>query len=272
MAKAELRNSDCMKVIEVVREYIFETHKFPQITDVAKLSSIPKAKCHRICNQLIAQKQLYPVFSGSRLPTILLPYNMMQDVLRMQSKPHWVATYSFKEKGEIELKIKELGEQIAIYEQFERLLYATGIPLEEAVAFTLDWLGFVNVHHFEEDTDNPDVTFDYKNIKALVEVEGTTKAGDKKKVQQLHGWITREIEQFNKKKAELQGIFIVNHFREIEPEKRGEPLTQYAKEFLKLYQCHFFTTHFLFEIVNRVIAGLSKEETRKIIWEGEKIE
>lgn len=272
MAKAELGNNDCMKVMEVVREYIFETHKFPQITDVSKLSSIPKAKCHRICNQLIAQKQLYPVFSGSRLPTILLPYNMMQDVLRMQSKPQWVAMYSFKEKGGIELKIKELDEQVAVYEKFEKLLYTTDIPLEEAVAFTLDWLGFVNMRHFKEDTDNPDITFGYENIKALVEVEGTTRAGDKKKVQQLAGWIEREIAKFDKRKEELQGIFIVNHFRETEPEKRGEPLTPHAKEFLKLYQCRFFTTYFLFKMVNRVMSGLPKEEAREIIWEGEKIE
>lgn len=273
MAKAELGNNDCMKVMEVVGEYIFETHKFPQITDVSKLLGIPKAKCRKMCKQLIAQKQLYPVFDGSKLPTVLLPYDMMQDILRMQSKPNWIATYSSKEKEKIELKIKELGEQITIYEQFERLLYTTSIPLEESVAFTLDWLGFDNVHHFKEDTDNPDITFDYENIKALVEVEGTTKAGDKKKVQQLDGWITREIEQLNKKKDELQGIFIVNHFREIEPERRSEPLTPHAKEFLKLYQCRFFTTSFLSKIVNKVMNGSSsKEKARAIIWEGEKIE
>ncbi len=272
MAKAKLGNNECTKVMEVVREYIFQTHKFPQITDVSKLSGIPKAKCHRICNQLIAQKQLYPVFSGSKLPTVLLPYNMMQDVLRMQSKPNWMANYSFEEEEEAELEIKKLSEQIAIYEQFERLLYTTSIPLEEAVAFTLDWLGFVNVSHFKEETDNPDITFDYKNIKALVEVEGTKGPGDKKKVQQLDGWIAREIAKFDKKKEGLQGIFIVNHFREIEPEKRGEPLTSHAKEFLKLYQCRFFTAYLLFKIVNRVMNGLSKGEAREIIWEGEKIE
>lgn len=272
MAKAELGNRDCTNVMEVVREYIFKTHKFPQITDVSKLSSIPKAKCRQICNQLVTQKQLYPAFSGPSLPTVLLPYDMMQGILRMQSKPNWLAKHSFREAMEIELETKKLGEKIVSYEQFERLLYTTDIPLEEALAFTLNWLGFVNVHHFKEDTDNPDITFDYENIKALVEVEGTTRAGDKRKIQQLAGWMEKEIAKFNKKKEELQGIFIVNHFREIEPDKRGEPLTQHAKEFLKLYQCRFLTTYFLFKIVNKVMTGLSKERARETIWEGEKIE
>lgn len=260
------------KVIESVRDYIFQTHNFPQITDISNLTGISKFKCTDICNQLIEQKQLYKVFGGVGLPTVVLPYDMMQEVLQTQAKPKWMAKYSFTEKKDLDMQIRQLGEKISKYEQFERLLYTTDIPLEEAVAFALEWLGFQDVKHYKDDTDNPDVTFIYEGIKALVEIEGTTKAGDKRKAQQLEGWMTREITKFNKKASELQGFFVVNHFREIEFEKRGVPLTTHAKEFLKLYQSHFFTTYFLFNVVKGVMSGLSKEEARKKVWEGEKID
>lgn len=259
------------KVVEAVRDYIFQTHNFPQITDIAKLTGIAKPKCSDMCTQLIEQKQLYKVFGGVGLSTVVLPYDMMQVVLRTQARPKWMAKHSFKEKSKLDKKIENLSSKVTEYERFERLLYTTDIPLEEAVAFALEWLGFQNVKHHKEDTDNPDVTFVYEGIKALVEIEGTTKASDKKKVLQLDGWMTREIMDFNRKASELKGFLTVNHFREMEPEKRGDPLTTHAKEFLKLKQSYFFTTCFLFNIVKDVMGGLSKEEARNKVWEGEKI-
>ena len=258
--------------MEAVRNYIFQTHNFPQVTDVSKLTNIPKPKCTDICNQLIGQKQLYRVFGGAGLPTVVLPYDMMQVVLRAQAKPGWMAKYSFEEKNNLDSEIKKLSSKVTEYEMFERLLYTTDIPLQEAVAFALEWLGFQDVKHYKEDTDNPDVTFMYEGIKALVEIEGTTKAGDKDKAQQLDGWMKREIINFSRKASELKGFLVVNHFRETEPERRGNSLTTHAKEFLKLNQSHFFTTYFLFNIVKEVKGGLSKEKARKKVWEGEKIE
>lgn len=272
MDSRRFSKEECQKVMEAVRGHIFRTHNFPQITDISNLTGIHKPKCTGICNQLIKQDQLYKVFGGPRLPTVVLPYDMMQQVLRTQAKPKWMAKYSFTEKKGLDAQIKQLSEKVSEYEQFERLLYATDIPLQEAVAFVLERLDFQDVKHYKEDTDNPDVTFVYEGIKALVEIEGTTKAGDKTKAQQLDGWVKREIVEFNKKASELKGFFVVNHFREIEPEKRGEPLTPHAKEFLNLNQSHFFTTYFLFSIVRDVMNGLSKEEAQKKVWEGEKIE
>jgi len=260
------------KVMESVRHHIFQTHNFPQVTDIVKLTGIPRSRCIGICDQLIGQKQLYKVFGGVGLPTVVLPHDMMQVVLRTQSKPKWMTKHSFKEKSKLDREIENLSSKVTEYEMFERLLYTTDIPLQEAVAFALEWLDFQDLKHYKEDTDNPDITFIYEGIKALVEIEGTTKAGDKSKAQQLDGWVRREIVEFNKKASELKGFLVVNHFREIEPEKRGEPLTIHAKEFLKLNQSHFFTTYFLFNIVKNVMHGLSKEEARKKVWEGEKIE
>ena len=210
--KKSTTGEDYRKVMEVVKDYIFTTHTFPQIGDIAKQSSIPKPKCTSICNKLIGQSQLYKVFGGTGLPTVVIPYDMMQVILRTQAKPKWMDKYAFKEKNELDKKVEELTSQITEYEMFERLLYMTDIPLQEAVSFALDWLGFDNVIHLKEDTDNPDVTFTYQGIKALVEVEGTTKQGDKDKAQQLDGWVKREIVRHDKKAEELKGFFCGKSF------------------------------------------------------------
>ena len=81
--------------------------------------------------------------------------------------------------------MKALQSELVTYELFKRLLYTTDFALEEAVAFALSWLEFEDVIHNKDNTDNPDVTFKHDGKKALVEIEGTTKAGGKAKVLQL---------------------------------------------------------------------------------------
>lgn len=268
MKKSEVK----MKIQDSITEYIFQTHKFPSVTEISEITELSRTKCSKICNELVNENQLYIVFEGKGLPTVYVPYDMMQGLLITQKKPNWVFKYSFKDESLLVDKVRELNEQLVTYDMFKRLLYATDIPLEEAVAFTLKWLGFKNVVHHKENPDNPDITFEYNGKKVLIEIEGTTKAGDKKKILQLDGWIQREINK-GKKAEELQGIFVVNHFREDKPNARAKPLTPHAKEFLKRYHFRFLTTPFLFNIARRVKEeGLTKRDATKIVWEGEKID
>jgi hypothetical protein len=239
------------------------------------LTKIPKEKCDVIIEQLIRQNQLYSVFGGGHgYPEVILPYDMMQGVIMTQKKPDWLQgdNHSFKEKVDIESKIKEYSKSLFMYDMFERLQYRTDTPLEEAVAYALNWLGFQNVIHHKKNKDYADVTFECEGLKIIVEVEGTTKQGDKPKVLQLEGWVKTEIEKEERDQSMIKGLFVVNHFRETEPEKRGDPLTKHAKDFLKRYQFLFFTTPFLFNIVKQVNEGkLKLEEARKLVMECERI-
>lgn len=75
------------------------------------------------------------------------------------------------------------------------------------------------------------------------------------------------------KKEELEGLFIVNHYREITPEERGTPLTPHAKEFLKLNNFKFITTPYLFNLIIKVQNGeMTKEKAREEVVKGEKYE
>ena len=264
---------DYRKVIQAVRDFIFENHRFPQANDIIEVTGIQKQRCNEVIDQLVNQKQLYVAFEGEGLPKIIILYDMMQGVLMTQKKPDWLTTYGFAQKTTISGRIEELKKEAIKYEQFERLLYATDIPLEEAIAYTLDWLGFHNVIHYKDDRDNPDVTFEYEGKKSLLEAEGTTKAGSKDKITQLNGWVQKDLNQ-GIGASNLVGFFAVNHFRDTEPSKRGDPLTPKAKEYLRYYaRFRYFTTKFVFDIVKGVEEGtLSKEEARKLVWEGEKLE
>jgi len=197
---------------------------------------------------------------------------MMQGVLMTQKKPDWLNSYGFTEKVSISQKIESLQKDIIKYEQFERLLYTTDIPLEDAIAYALNWLEFENVVHHKDDKNNPDVTFEFESKKGLLEAEGTSKPGPKDKILQLNGWIQKEIEK-GAAASDLKGFFAVNHFRDIEPSKREDPLTPHAKEFLKLYNYAYFTTRLLFDLVKQVSEEkITKEDARKMIWDGEKIQ
>jgi hypothetical protein len=264
---------DFRNVMQAVRDFIFEKHMFPQINDIVDITKIQRIRCNEVIDQLVHQKQLYVVFEGKTLPKIVILYDMMQGVLLTQKKPDWLTSYGFSEKTVISEQIEKLQKQAIQYEQFERLLYAADIPLEEAIAYALYWLGFDKVIHHKDDPNNPDVTFEYDGIKALLEAEGTTKSGAKDKITQLAGWIQKELNQ-ETEASKLCGFFAVNHFRDVEPSKRGDPLTPKAKEYLKYFEKFtFFTTTFLFGIVKQVAENkLSKEAARKMVWEGEKIQ
>lgn len=262
-------------ILQTVREYIFENHRFPSVSQLSELTKIPNARCKKRCEQLIRQNQLYSVFGGGKgLPIVVIPFDMMQGVLRTQAKPQWMTkpAYSFANKKQLDARIDQLRDEVNRYEMFERLLYTGDIPLEEAVAYALEWLGFKNVEHRRDDQNNPDITFEHGGKRVLVEVEGTTKAGDKRKILQLDGWVIKEISD-GVSSDRLEGLFVVNHYREDEPDERSDPLTPKAKEFLKYHRSKFLTTLKLFNIIKDVMdKRLSKEDAREMIHVGEKFD
>jgi hypothetical protein len=202
------------------------------------------------------------------MPKIVVPYDMMQAVLRTQARPGWIQSYELPEKKRYVERINRLERKVTELEHFERLLYLTDIPLEEAVAYCLEWLGFDDVVHHKEDTDNPDITLSFDGKLALVEVEGPSGPADKGKALQLQGWLNKAVGE-GKKAGELQAFLIVNHFRDTEPRDRGDPLTPHAREQLRLYNGRLMTTVRLHQVVSDVRNGnLAKEAARQSVWSG----
>ena len=267
----KIPDEEIESVYNFIEDYILENHKLCSVSEILKALNLSEKKCRKILSELIMRKKLVIVYEGKGKPTVYIPTYMFEEILRVQRKPKWLERYTFKEKSEINKKIEDLRKRAAHYEMLERLLYGTGEPLEEAVKYALEYLGFKKVERPSE-KDTYDISFVYDGKRYIIEVEGTTKQGSKRKVNQLDGWIKKEIER-GEDPGKIVGIFVVNHFRDKDPEERGDPLTDQAKKFLKYHHFKFFTTYFLFNLVKKVANGLiSKKEARKLLIEGEKYE
>lgn len=267
----KLNPNEIEMVYDSIENYIQENHKLCFIKDITYNTGLSKSKCEKMLDLLEKSKRITLIFKAQSQPTIYLPTYMFECILQLQRKPSWLKNYNFLEKKNQLREIEKLREEINKYEIIERLLYGTGKPLEQAVAFCLNLIGFEDTK-LHDDEDDRDISFMYEEKNYLLEVQGTTKQGDKKKINQLRGWKeTSVMRGFDIENTE--GIFVVNHYRNINPDKRKDPLTDHAKKFLKLYHFKYFTTFFLFKIVKNFINNeISQQKAINQILEGEKIE
>lgn len=271
MAKKNLNKEDNELVYNSVEDYILEHHKLCSLKDVVNSTNLSESRCRRILNHLRINNKIDVAYEGKGETSIYIPKYMFNEIIRLQQKPDWLQKFSFKTKDEKLKEIESLREEVSKYEIIEKLLYGTGKPLEQSVAFSLNLIGFEDVV-LHDDEDDRDISFMHEEKHYLLEVQGTTKQGDKKKINQLRGWKeTSVMRGFDIEKTE--GIFIVNHDRKIDPDKRKDPLTDHAKKFLKLYHLKYFTTFFLFKIVKNFINNkITQQKAINQILEGEKIE
>ncbi|EMR74296.1 hypothetical protein MCGE09_00377 [Thaumarchaeota archaeon SCGC AB-539-E09] len=260
------------KIINELKDYIYSNHKLPSISDIAELMGISNSKCKELCEKLEGQKQIYTISGGGYgKPRVIIPYSMMENIFSNQPKPEWILEedYSFIEINKLYNEVKKIDEEIIKYQKFQMLLYGTDIPLEKSIAFVLDYLKFKKVIHHINNKNYADITFYDNNLKYLIEVEGTTKRGDKGKVLQLDGWLGKDIEKGISAKN-LKGMFIINHERDNHPHVRGGSLTPHAKEYMIRYNFILVTTPYIFKLIKQVHNGqISKVDARNKILRGQ---
>ena len=268
---SSIKTEELTEVYNAIEEHIFKTHMLCSIDEITRSTKFSRRKCERILNILRQDNKISIAYQGKGKPTLYIPTYMFEKILRTQHKPKWLGHYAFAEKKEKLRRLQSIEDELNKYEIIERLLYATDVPLEESVYYCLKYLGFQDVkHHYKE--DYADISFKHKGILYLLEIEGTTKQGSKSKVNQLHGWIKKAVDE-GVDPDRVIGILVVNHFRDKDPKDRGDPITKHAKNYLKLYRFRFFTTCFLFNLMKKVIEGsLTKEKAREEIVRGEKYE
>ncbi|MHA1828346.1 MAG: hypothetical protein ACTSX6_06830 [Candidatus Heimdallarchaeaceae archaeon] len=270
MPRNKNNQNDIDLVYNSLEDCIFETHKLCTLEEISKQSGISKSKCRKILNILLAKDQISIAYKRNNRPTVYIPKYMYQEILRTQRKPDWVENYAFTIKMEKIKEIEATRDEISEYEIIERLLYGTNTPLEEAVAKSLEFLGFKT--EMPEDKSIHDVEVYHNGTKYIVEIEGTSKQGSKNKVDQLSGWMKKEVDLGNPPEK-LIGFFVVNHFRNNDPDERGDPLTKHAKDYLKMYGFKFFTTLFLFDLVKKVMQkSMTKKDAREKIIKGERFD
>jgi len=270
MKKKNLKKEDVELVYNSIEDYILENHKLCSLKDVVNSTNLSDNKCRKILHQLRIDNRIDVAYEGKGETNIYIPKYMFNEILRLQQKPNWIHQYNFKTKDEKLKEIEDIRDEVNKFEIIERLLYGTGRPLEESVAYCLDLIGFKDVIHHKND-DIEDISFNFDGKKYLIEVKGKTKQADKRNITQLDSWVRRALNS-GYKADELEGILVINHDRREDPANRTEPLTDKAKEFLKHYKYKFFTTKFLFDNVKKFINKSLSEEIKTKIIKGEKIE
>lgn len=137
----------------------------------------------------------------------------------------------------IEAKRKEMKQEIAKLEEerivineknayLKNLLTETGSSLVTAVKTFLEWLGFENVIDKDETLDKgdlkeEDLCFEYGGNHIFVEVKGIAGTSTDSECSQVDKIVNRRMREL--KTTNVQGVYVVNHQRNIEPQERQMP-------------------------------------------------
>ena len=105
--------------------------------------------------------------------------------------------------------------------QLERLLYSSDKPLKKAVIQALKLLGYDAKDAGKGTVHDIDLEYSPAGFVGIVEVKGLKQAADLDDMRALLDY----YEERAKQQPNLKGIFIVNHFREVEPPLKGNPFT-----------------------------------------------
>ena len=264
---------DHILVLRAVETHVRDTHQLCSIRDIRDITGLSSEKCEEITAHLSGdQLTLVHGKSGGRgVLQLFMPTYMWEDVLRSEKKPEWVdEEYSFDEEREINEMIRDKKEELNKFAQFKRLLYGKDPPLEEAVAYSLRYLGFEAVKHLGGQ-DEHDVEFVVEDEKIIIEIGGSFSSIRKDKPKDLTEWIEKAtLRPENQSFEQLKGMLIVNHFNETEPTQRGDIFSSHAKRLIRVFNYKVLTTLTLFDLVKKVHQNkIEKGEARADVLKGE---
>lgn len=244
-------------VIEAVEDRFFDYTEFSSVGDIAAMLETSKTTVRGIVQDLEGTA-LHPVYSGDGKPTVYVTesiFNQLSDAF--VDKYDWITEFEFDEKKELKQQKEKIDSQLREYHSLEKLLYASGNQLEDAICEALDTLN-IDYTTTEEDED---IRIEHDDALFIIEIKGKSGSANKSDINQLGGWLEKWTDSTDPDK--LQGVLLINNERRTPPSGRGEPLTKAAERFLNLYGCTYMTTLDLFKEVKEVKEGNNDAETAK---------
>ncbi len=130
--------------------------------------------------------------------------------------PAWVNKYSSSEEQKLLAKRIETDKEMEKYEKIKGVLWQSGNYLTESITFLLNELG-INSNNVEIN-GKEDIIISEDNLSAIIENKGIDGYANNDQLRQLLEWYMEKI----KTDTGVKGIFILNEFRSVEPEKRSE--------------------------------------------------
>jgi hypothetical protein len=172
-------------------------------------------------------------------------------------QPAWYNVLSTNREQSIMAQHNELTEKLDKYRAFKKLYYLTGEDLEDTVMEALTELG-LTINRLPKGS-HADFEFPLNDGKiAVCETKGLNGSATLQDLRQLLEYYVgqRDIERRN-----VLGIFIVNHFKNEEPSKRGPAVTKDGLDLIKKYSFTILTTVEIFNLLERYwVERLTKEQ------------
>ena len=140
---------------------------------------------------------------------------------------------------------------------------ASGDALVRAVSYSLEFLGFTVT--ITEKEGRHDIEFHEKDFYAIAEIKGLQGSADIEDLRQL---IDFHLRKLSERKNKLVAYLIVNHHRNLPPDKRGAPFTREVINAVKTSYpfVRLLTTLDIYRLIERVLRSeISKETAREII-------
>ncbi len=181
--------------------------------------------------------------------------------------PDWLKEFSTKEEMDLLKRYQEIEGKLGKYNKFKRLLWETGKRLERVVIDSFREIG-IEVRELPEGS-HADFEFPLtEEVTGVCEVKGILGSADRDDLRQLLDYYVeqRDIEQRN-----IKGIFVVNHFRNLNPKERGDVSTEGALDIAKKHNFCIISTLRLYRILDDLWKGKIKKETFLEILQSEQI-
>lgn len=99
-------------VLAALEDHILETHTFVSVSDLIARTSLSEQRVKNTMMRLAKLGEISEVFSKPKVVTLYAPSYMLNELLRLQAKPVWVAEWRSNQRGELEDEIKSARAQL----------------------------------------------------------------------------------------------------------------------------------------------------------------
>ena len=183
--------------------------------------------------------------------------------------PSWASKsdYRLPSEDEMDKQAKAIEQEKATLNQVKSILWLDGVELVNSVAFTLAKLGIRSAIKEAEGRHDIEI-MEHPEFHGILEVKGLSTYANHLDMRQLEDWYVETM----KDDQNVKGIFVVNDFKEIEPQLRKNRMQEkikdtsspFTKEALRIANNNNFcliTTYQLFQIFKlNAVGKYSKSE------------
>ncbi|WXG43962.1 MAG: hypothetical protein WED04_08025 [Promethearchaeati archaeon SRVP18_Atabeyarchaeia-1] len=175
-------------------------------------------------------------------------------------EPKWVGQYLLPGEKDLRKKVTEMEKQLGEFKSLRQVVYSYGDQLSYSVYLLLRKTGIKG--KWKEREGQHDIELDLDGTLGIVEVKGLKGTANNDDLRQLLDHYMKGI----KSGKEAKGVFVLNHFREVEPEKRGDPFTKDAIRIADGNNFCLMTTIDLFDLLGKFLnRGIDTAEITKLI-------